>query len=240
VNFVPELAPRLGVDARRRLVEEQELRLMHDAGGSLARAGVFSFNGNKLVTTSGGGAVVTDDTDLAARVRHLATQAREPVVHYEHAEMGFNYRLSNVLAALGRAQLQTLTARIARRRATKAWYRTLFAGVPGVSFMPDAAYGEPINWLTCILVDPVLAGFTAADVIAALAAGDIEARPVWKPMHLQPQFAGSGVIAAGDVRVADRLFTHGVCLPSGRMGDDGRERIEAALRPLIGQSTADR
>jgi dTDP-4-amino-4,6-dideoxygalactose transaminase len=203
--------------------------------GSLGRAGVFSFNGNKLITTSGGGAVVTDDEELARRIRYLATQARQPVAHYEHVEMGFNYRLSNVLAALGRAQLTTLEARIQRRRAAKAWYRQLFAGVPGVRFMPDAVYGEPINWLTCLEIDPATAGFTAAEVVGALAADDIEARPVWKPMHLQPQFQGFGVVARRpDDVVADRLFANGVCLPSGQVGDDGRSRIATALGRFLG------
>ncbi len=203
--------------------------------GSLGRAGVFSFNGNKLITTSGGGAVVTDDAELASRIRYLATQARQPVLHYEHVEMGFNSRLSNLLAALGRAQLTTLTERIERRRATKRWYREVFAETPGVSFMPDAAYGEPINWLTCIEIDPAVACFTAADLIAALAADDIEARPVWKPMHLQPLFAGSGVVSsAPESSVAERLFERGVCLPSGRVGDDGPDRIRRALVALLG------
>ena len=206
--------------------------------GSFGTAGAFSFNGNKLITTSGGGAVVTDDDALARRVRFLATQAREPVLHYEHVEMGFNYRLSNLLAALGRAQLSTLAERIERRRDTKRWYRSLFASVPGVRFMPDDASGQPVNWLTCAEVDPAVAGFSSADVIAALAAADIEARPVWKPMHLQPMFAGSVLMASSGPPVSERLYDRGVCLPSGRLGDDGRERIARALRPLIGQVTA--
>ena len=207
--------------------------------GSFGIAGAFSFNGNKLITTSGGGAVVTDDEDLARRVRHLATQAREPVLHYEHTEVGFNYRMSNLLAAFGRAQLSTLDQRIARRRDINAWYRTLLSSTPGVRVMPDDPAGRPINWLTCIEVDPLVAGFSSGDVISALATDDIEARPVWKPMHLQPLFAGHELVCRDpDNAVSTRLFERGVCLPSGRMGDDGRARIERALRPLIGQVTA--
>lgn len=209
------------------------------AAGSFGVAGAFSFNGNKLITTTGGGAFLTDDSALASRVRSLATQSRMPVVHYEHEEIGFNYRLSNLLAAFGRAQLSTLAQRIERRRETNRWYRSLFGAVPGVTFMPDDPRGRPINWLTCIEVDPSQAGFSAADVIGVLAADDIEARPVWKPMHLQPVFSGSGIVARdSQAVVADRLFARGVCLPSGRMGDDGRERIARALVPLIGQVTA--
>jgi len=207
--------------------------------GSFGTAGAFSFNGNKLITTTGGGAFLADDDTLAQRVRYLATQAREPVLHYEHAEIGFNYRMSNLLAAFGRAQLSTLSERIERRRATNRWYRSLLGAVPGVSFMPDHAGGRPINWLTCIEVDPTVAGFTSADLIAALAAADIEARPVWKPMHCQPVFAGAGVLArSAKAVVAERLFARGVCLPSGRMGDEGRARIATALAPLIGQVSA--
>lgn len=202
--------------------------------GSFGRAAAFSFNGNKLITTSGGGAVVTDDDALAQRIRYLATQAREPVLHYEHSELGFNYRLSNVLAALGRAQLSTLAERIVRRRATKQWYRSFLEGVPGVSFMPDDERGSPVNWLTCIEIDPSRAGFSRSDVIAALAQVDVESRPVWKPMHLQPVFRGAQLLSRQPVPVADRLFERGVCLPSGNFGDEGRARIRRALDPLLG------
>jgi dTDP-4-amino-4,6-dideoxygalactose transaminase len=238
-NEVAERCAELGIP----LVEDaaEALGATRDGrpAGSYGAAAAFSFNGNKLITTTGGGAFLTDDEPLALRVRSLATQARQPVLHYEHAEVGFNYRLSNLLAAFGRAQLTTLAERIERRRDTKRWYRSLFGGVEGVSFMPDDPGGRPNNWLTCIEVDPAVAGFTCADVIKVLADADIEARPVWKPMHLQPVFAGSGIVARDQERVvAERLFERGVCLPSGRMGDDGRERIALALAPLIGQVTA--
>lgn len=206
--------------------------------GSFGDVGVFSFNGNKLITTSGGGAVLTDDVSVRDRVRFLATQAREPVLHYEHHELGFNYRLSNVLAALGRAQLSTLEQRRERRRATKQWYRTLFSHVPGITFMPDDPAGVPVNWLTAMEIDPSLAGFDRDAVIATLAAADIESRPIWKPMHLQKQFAGSAFLAKGAAAVSQRLFDRGVCLPSGAMDDVARERVVVALRPLIGHVTS--
>ncbi len=207
--------------------------------GSFGESAVFSFNGNKLITTSGGGALLTDDPAVRDRVRFLSTQAREPELHYEHRELGFNYRMSNILAALGRAQLSTLEARIERRREAKAWYREIFSRTPGVVFMPDDADGAPINWLTAVEIDPRVSGFSRDDVIAALAADDIESRPVWKPMHLQPQYAGSTLIARnpGSV-VSDRLFERGVCLPSGFLDGAARQRVAASLRPLIGHVTS--
>ena len=235
---VEQRCAELGVPLIEDAAEAIGATRLGRSAGSFGTAGAFSFNGNKLITTSGGGAVVTDDEALARRVRFLATQAREPVLHYEHVEMGFNYRLSNVLAALGRAQLSTLSDRIERRRSTNAWYRSLFAPVPGVRFMPNDVAGRPVNWLTCAEIDPALAGFSATDVIEALASADIEARPVWKPMHLQPMFSGSGLLSRDQLAVSERLYGRGVCLPSGRVGDDGRERIAEALRPLIGQVTA--
>jgi dTDP-4-amino-4,6-dideoxygalactose transaminase len=177
---------------------------------------VLSFNGNKIVTTSGGGALVTDDADLAARVRHLATQAREPVLHYEHREVGFNQRLSNLLAALGRPQLATLSERVARRRAVAQRYRDALDGLPGVDFMPEvdgdeAALGTRASWwLTSLTLDPTLARCDRDGLIAALAAKGVEARPVWKPMHLQPAHAHAPRLG-GDLSAG--LFTTGVTLP---------------------------
>ena len=180
--------------------------------GSFGDAGVFSFNGNKIITTSGGGMLVTGSAEMAARARHLATQAREPFAHYEHNELGFNYRLSNLLAALGRAQLRTLPARIERRRQINATYRAELGELPGISFMPVAPYGQPNYWLTCILVDPGRFGADREDLRLALEADDIESRPLWKPLHLQPVFAGSPVVGGA---VCAGIFERGLCLPSG-------------------------
>ncbi len=187
--------------------------------GSFGDAGVFSFNGNKIITTSGGGMLVTGSAEMAARARHLATQAREPFPHYEHNELGFNYRLSNLLAALGRAQLRTLPARIERRRQINATYRAELGELAGISFMPVAPYGQPNYWLTCILVDPGRFGADREDLRLALEADDIESRPLWKPLHLQPVFAGSPVVGGA---VCAGIFERGLCLPSGSSlsGDD--------------------
>jgi dTDP-4-amino-4,6-dideoxygalactose transaminase len=180
--------------------------------GAFGHAAAFSFNGNKIITTSGGGALVTDDADVASQVRHLATQAREPAIHYEHAEIGFNYRLSNLLAALGRAQLRRLDAKVARRREINARYREALAPLGGIAFPSPDVGGLETHWLTTLTVDPSEGGVGRDDVIAALAMEGIEARPVWKPMHLQPVFAHAPVVGGGSAAL---LFETGLCLPSG-------------------------
>ncbi len=186
------------------------------AGGQGAVA-AFSFNGNKVITTSGGGMLVSPDERLVEHARKLSTQAREPVAHYEHLELGFNYRMSNVLAALGRAQLESLSARVAARRRLRDRYRELLGDVPGLSFMPEARYGEGNAWLTCIVVDPGAFGADREAIRLTLEAEDIEARPLWKPMHLQPLYASQASFG-GDVSA--RLFERGLCLPSGSALDE--------------------
>ena len=198
--------------------------------GTFGRAGVFSFNGNKIITSSGGGMLVTADPHLAERVRKLATQAREPAPHYEHREIGFNYRLSNVSAAIGRAQLQSLDERVAARRANFAHYAQLLASCPGLSFQPAAPWGNHTRWLTCILIDPSEFGADREAVRVALDAANIEARPVWKPMHQQPVFAGCEVVGGA---IADRCFEQGLCLPSGsQLTPSDRERIAGLILDL--------
>ena len=195
--------------------------------GRFGALAVFSFNGNKILTTGGGGMLVSDDGDLVARARHLASQARQPVPHYEHEELGFNYRMSNLSAAVGRGQLRTLDERVALRRANVAFYRAALAEIPGVAFMPVAPYGEPSGWLTCITIDPESFGATRDEVVRLLDRGGIEVRPTWKPMHQQPLFRDSTVV--GGV-VADRLFEAGLCLPSGSdLTAEDRTRVVAAL-----------
>src|SRR5262249_38477588 len=159
------------------------------AAGSFGSMAAFSFNGNKVITTSSGGMLGSDDVALVDHARKLATQARDPAPPYEHSELGFNYRMSNLLAAVGRGQLQHLDAKVERRRAIKRRYRDAFAGVGGIGFMPDASSGEPNNWLTVLVLDESEFGATPEDVRRHLETLDIEARPAWKPMHLQPLFA---------------------------------------------------
>jgi dTDP-4-amino-4,6-dideoxygalactose transaminase len=200
------------------------------AAGSFGASGVFSFNGNKIITTSGGGMLVTRDKGLADRARHLATQAREPEAHYEHVDLGFNYRMSNLLAALGVAQLRGLDGRMARRHAVNQAYRNALGALPGISFMPRAEYGEPNDWLTCVLIDPDRYGATREDIRVALEEQDIESRPTWKPLHLQPLFADTRVIG-GDV--AARIFDEGLCLPSGSsLTDTDIDRVVGVIERL--------
>jgi pyridoxal phosphate-dependent aminotransferase EpsN len=180
--------------------------------GTQGLIGCFSFNGNKIITASGGGMVATDEPGLASRIRHLATQAKEPAPHYEHAEIGYNYRLSNLLAAIGRSQLAQLDARVAARRANFEFYASRLAGVSGIEFMPEAAYGQSTRWLTCILIDERKAGISRERLRLALEATNIESRPIWKPMHLQPVHARARYRGGA---VAADLFRRGLCLPSG-------------------------
>jgi dTDP-4-amino-4,6-dideoxygalactose transaminase len=180
--------------------------------GAFGRLAVFSFNGNKIITTSGGGMVVTDEPDLASRIRHLATQARQPVAHYEHTEVGYNYRLSNLLAALGRGQLSTLDRRVDVRRAINQHYRSALGLHAGVGFMPEHPRSRSTSWLTCITLDPAHIAASPEQVRLALERHDIEARPVWKPMHLQPVFAHADRVTTG---FSDTTFARGLCLPSG-------------------------
>ncbi|HLE62197.1 MAG TPA: DegT/DnrJ/EryC1/StrS family aminotransferase, partial [Pyrinomonadaceae bacterium] len=180
--------------------------------GVFGKLGVYSFNGNKIITTSGGGMLVSDDGHLIEKARYLATQARDPAPHYQHSQIGFNYRMSNVLAAIGRGQLRVLEDRVAARRRNYESYRSQLSVLPGVEFMPEADYGRSNRWLTCLTIDPKRFGASREDVRLALEAKNIESRPVWKPLHLQPVFSQYRYRGRG---VSERLFEHGLCLPSG-------------------------
>ncbi len=231
--------------ALRAVCRRHDVILLQDAAESVGatygdrpsgRQGLlaaFSFNGNKIITTSGGGMLVSEDRGLIEHARKLSTQARDPAPHYEHSELGFNYRLSNVLAALGRAQLMALPDRVAARRTVNARYRELLAGEPGIAFMPEASYGTSNHWLTCVVVDPAAFGADREAIRVALEALDIEARPVWKPMHLQPFFAGDPCYGGS---VSARLFERGLCLPSGSaLTADDQARVVEGLRGAAGR-----
>jgi pyridoxal phosphate-dependent aminotransferase EpsN len=195
--------------------------------GTAGIFGAFSFNGNKIITTSGGGMLVSPDAEHVEQVRFLASQAREPAPYYEHATVGFNYRLSNVLAAIGRGQLHVLRERVAARRRTFAHYAEALSSVAGISFMPEASYGRSSRWLSVIEVEPREFGATAEDVRRQLDRCNIESRPVWKPMHLQPLFRVCRRVGGG---VAEGLFRRGLCLPSGSaLTDAERTRVVEAV-----------
>lgn len=201
------------------------------AAGSFGRASIVSFNGNKIMTTSGGGMLLTDDEQIAKHARYLATQARQPVVHYEHTDIGYNYRMSNLLAALGRAQLRRLDDMIARRREMRELYKAMFAEVDGVDVFGAEGDEHDNVWLTSILVDSAVTGWEPAELSAALSAADIESRPLWKPMHLQPVFAGSRGEIDGS---SEELFVHGLTLPSGSsLTGEQRERVFGTIRSFL-------
>jgi dTDP-4-amino-4,6-dideoxygalactose transaminase len=183
-----------------------------DSAGTFGDAGIFSFNGNKIITTSGGGMLVSNDENLIAHARKLATQSRDPAPHYQHSEIGYNYRLSNVLAGIGRGQLRVVDRRLEQKRRIFEAYVQGLGDLPGIKFMPEAEWGRCTRWLTVITVDSEEFGATAEDIRAALEAKAIESRPVWKPMHLQPVFDGCEYFGTG---VGERLFEEGLCLPSG-------------------------
>ena len=205
-----------------------KLKITRHAGVG-AHAAIFSFNGNKIITTSGGGMLASDDKDLIDHARFLSQQAGEDFPHYEHTQIGYNYRMSNILAAIGRGQLRVLDERVKRKREIFDYYQNALGDLPGIEFMPEAGYGRCNRWLTVILVIPEEFGADREKVRLALEAENIEARPVWKPMHLQPVFnpqiasrkgakAHNGksykaTVVGGEV--AEDLFKRGLCLPSG-------------------------
>lgn len=201
--------------------------------GKGARAAIFSFNGNKIITTSGGGMLMSDDKRLIDRARHLSTQAREPAVHYEHVEVGYNYRMSNVCAAIGVGQLEQIELKVARRRRIFERYRAALEDVAGLDFMPEATGARSTRWLTCVTLDPASTGLSRENLQVALEAGNIEARPLWKPMHMQPVFSSTRFVGEG---VCEELFATGLCLPSGSgMSDDDQDRVIDAVQAAIRQ-----
>jgi dTDP-4-amino-4,6-dideoxygalactose transaminase len=229
-NILPilELCQRYGIALVEDAAEALGATYCGKAPGTFGLAGIYSFNGNKIITTSGGGMLVSHDERLIAHARKLATQAREPFPYYEHAEIGYNYRLSNLLAAVGRAQLHTLEQRVQKRRWIFEQYRLRLQHLPGVEFMPEAPWGQCTRWLSVILLDPNEFGATPETVRLALEAENIESRPIWKPLHLQPVFAGCETVGGA---VAEDLFRRGLCLPSGTgMTEADIERVVEVIQ----------
>jgi dTDP-4-amino-4,6-dideoxygalactose transaminase len=222
-------------DVLESACEELEIPLVEDAAealgasfrgrpaGSFGVCATFSFNGNKIITTSGGGMLVSNSVELIDHARSLATQAREPVAHYEHVELGYNYRLSNLLAALGRGQLRGLDRRIASRKAINERYAQAFNTVEGIELMPFGEGVTPNYWLTCVRIDPERFGAGPESIRLDLERINVEARPIWKPLHLQPLYKGAQTVGGS---VAEELFAEGLCLPSG-------SRLEAADQDRI-------
>lgn len=216
VPLIEDAAEALGATYKGRAV------------GTFGRAAIFSFNGNKIITTSGGGMLVSADGRLIAHAKKLSAQAREPAPYYEHAQVGYNYRMSNVLAAIGRGQLRVLESRVAARRLNYERYVNALGDLPGIEFMPDAGWGTHTRWLTTLTIDPDALGVDRDEVLQHLEAENIEARPVWKPMHLQPVYRSHTCVGG---EVAEDLFRRGLCLPSGSsLSAEDLERVAAVIR----------
>lgn len=204
--------------------------------GTLGDAGVFSFNGNKIITTTGGGMLLSPHAELVKRARFWSQQAREPGNAYEHLETGYNYRMSNVLAGIGLGQLQVLDLRVQQRRTIAFRYRDAFADLPGMTFMPQAPYGLHTNWLSCFLIDESELGISRDGLIRKLDEANIEARPVWKPMHLQPLYAGCEIYGGA---VAEDLFRRGICLPSSSsLSSEEQLHVINTVRTAAGSAAA--
>ena len=220
---IMEIARRFEVAVIEDAAEALGARYQGQPAGAFGDMACFSFNGNKIITTSGGGMLVCDRKDWADRARHLATQAREPAPHYEHKEVGYNYRMSNLLAAVGRGQLRALQDRVTRRREIFDRYRQELGSLLGITMMPEPDGFHSTRWLTAIEVDAEQFGASNEEIRLALEARNIEARPVWKPMHIQPVFSGYRHVTNG---VSERLFSCGLCLPSGSsMSDEQQSQV---------------
>ena len=232
IDAICRVAERYGIpvleDAAEALGSEFEGRKC----GTFGALGALSFNGNKMITTSGGGALIVPDDETRRRAMFFATQAREPFPYYQHEQIGYNYRMSNICAGIGRGQMTVLDTHIAHHRRAHARYAAAFAGVPGITLAdnPDSRWNSNF-WLCTILVDPAVSGTTCEELRLRLDAVGVETRPLWKPMHLQPVYAGNPCYVNG---TAERLFGQGLCLPAGPMvTDDDVDRITACIRACV-------
>jgi len=210
------------------------------ASGTFGLMGVYSFNGNKIITTSGGGMIVSEDRTLIEKARFLSTQARDIAPHYEHSQIGFNYRMSNILAGIGRGQLKVLGQRVAARQSIFERYRVGLESTPAVGWMPEVPYGRSTRWLSACVIDSTLCGVTPAELINRLNHERIEARHIWKPLHLQPLFTNCAYFPHQvNYSVSDDLFARGICLPSGsNLAPEQQDRVIRALRTALGTPVA--
>ena len=233
MDAITEICDRYGVPVVEDAAESLGATYKGRPCGTLGRLGIYSFNGNKIITTSGGGALVTGSADEARKARFLATQARDPVRHYQHSTVGYNYRMSNVLAGVGRGQLQVLDDRVAARRRVFQIYREQTADLDWISWMPEPDWSFSTHWLSVMTVNPDVRGISPSDIIDRLAEEFIEARPVWKPMHLQPIFRDAAYFPHANTSVSEDLFARGVCLPSGsNLTDQQIGRVIDMLRDI--------
>lgn len=232
---IVEIANHYGITLIEDAAESLGAFYHGKASGTWGKFGIYSFNGNKIITTSGGGMLVSDDTDALEQARFWSTQARDTAPHYQHSEMGYNYRLSNLLAAIGRGQLELLEERVERRRQISQTYMDRLACIPGLQFMPEAPNCRSTRWLSALTIDEEVAGVNANQLLASLEHNNIEARPVWKPLHRQPLFANSIYYPyLKEYSVADQLFSNGICLPSGSsLSDEDLGRVVDTIETCI-------
>lgn len=229
------LCNRYGVPVIEDAAESLGATYRGRSSGSWGKFGIFSFNGNKIITTSGGGMLVSDDLEALDKARFWATQARDKALHYQHSEIGYNYRLSNVLAGIGRGQLKVLEDRVQARRLIFSRYYEALSDIDGITFMPEADFGRCTRWLTALTVDPKRCGVTARGIIEKLAEHNIESRPVWKPLHLQPLFKGCRYYKHDDrTSVSEQLFRKGLCLPSGsNLSREDQQRVIRVIKRCL-------
>jgi len=224
MHEIMEVANRYNIPVIEDAAEALGSRFNGKPLGSIGEMGILSFNGNKIITTSGGGALISNDKNLIEKARFLSTQARDKAPHYQHSHIGYNYRMSNILAGIGRGQMEVLDLRVKQRRENFNFYKKNLSEIEGITFTeePDGSFFSN-RWLTTILIDPEKTGKTRNDLLTALEKENIETRPLWKPMHLQPVFSFCPSYLNG---VSDELFRNGLCLPSGsNMSDEERERV---------------
>ncbi|MEI2580259.1 DegT/DnrJ/EryC1/StrS family aminotransferase [Scytonema sp. PRP1] len=235
IDPIVEACDRYGIPLIEDAAESLGATYKGRSPGTFGRIGIYSFNGNKIITTSGGGMLVSNDEQLVSKARFLATQARDGqspakgdrAPHYQHSEIGYNYRLSNVLAGIGRGQLRVLNERVAARRRNFDIYQKALGKLPGIEFMPEVSFGQATRWLTCLTINPEAFGADREQVRLALAEQQIESRPVWKPLHLQPVFADCEYVGGA---VSEDLFARGLCLPSGsNLTSEDLERVIDAI-----------
>lgn len=209
--------------------------------GTLGKLGVYSFNGNKIITTSGGGMLVSDDIELLKKAKFLATQARDPAIHYQHSKVGYNYRMSNIIAGIGRAQLQVLDDRVKMRREIFKHYTEALKHLDGITFMPELEGTRSNRWLTAILIDERKLNINPVNIVQELEKENIEARPLWKPLHIQPVFKGTKYYSHGEKEsISEFLYHSGICLPSGSnmTMEEQNEVIKYLKENLIGKIRA--
>ncbi|MDR1580992.1 MAG: DegT/DnrJ/EryC1/StrS family aminotransferase [Synergistaceae bacterium] len=228
------LCERYGVPVIEDAAESLGSAYMGRPSGSFGKFSFYSFNGNKIITTSGGGMLLSDDAGAMERARFLSAQARDPAPWYQHSELGYNFRMSNILAGIGRAQLKLLPSRVEARRAVFRKYYEAFSETSGIAFMPEPEWSQSNRWLTVMTVDPEKTGVANLDIMKALEAVNVESRPVWKPMHMQPVFASAKYYGHEGRDISGALFARGLCLPSGsNMTDDDISFVIGAIRDIL-------